>query len=238
MIRIAVCDDDRNITNRMKEAIQVSLDKDKDCEYTIDTMADGATFMRENELQRYDIVFLDIEMPDMSGLEIIKRLHEKNKTQLVILVSDHEQLVYESIQYMPFRFIRKSYLQTELEEALEKAQEEIRERSQKCFFEINGKSQYVSLRDVIYFEAASHYAMIHFCEAREPEKIRITMEELFRKVQKYDFVRVHTSFVTNMRYIQAINGSDLALADGSIIHMSRRYKEQAKALYMEYLERL
>lgn len=239
MIRIAVCDDDKNTTVQIEQAVNELLASDKECEYTIDTMTDGTELIQRNELLRYDIVFLDIEMPEVSGFEIIERFHETNKNQLVIFVSDHDQLVYESIQYTPFRFIRKSCLQSELEEALRKAKEELRERSQKCLFEINGKSQYISLMDVLYFECSKHYAVMYFCNGRESGKIRITMKELYKKVQKYDFAYVHAAFIVNMRYIQEIkNGSNLLLSDGTMIPVSRGYKEQTKILYMKYLERL
>lgn len=239
MIRIAVCDDDKDMTVQIEKEINAQLAGEKDCEYTIETMTDGNELIQRNEVLRYDIMLLDIEMPGVSGFEIVKRFREANKNQLVIFISDHDQLVYESFQYAPFRFIRKSCLKSELGEALKKAKEQLRERSQKCLFEINGKSQYISLMDVLYFEASSHYAVMHFCDAREPGKIRITMKELYKKVQRYDFAYVHAAFIVNMGYIQEIkNGSKLLLSDGTVIPVSRRYKEQTRTRYMEYLERL
>ena len=59
-------------------------------------------------------MFLDIDMPGISGLEIAKKLREENSDIILIFVSAHEQYVFESIEYSPFRYIRKSRIEKEL----------------------------------------------------------------------------------------------------------------------------
>ena len=78
-----------------------------------------------------DLLLLDIDMPEMNGMEIAKCLTDLLQKPLLVFVTSHDELVYDSLLYHPFGFIRKAYLEQELEKILSDCKREIASR-EKC----------------------------------------------------------------------------------------------------------
>lgn len=115
IINIALCDDEQESLDILKKELDKEAEK---LNIKISTSAydDGNKVLDlicKNK-EDFDILFLDIDMPGISGLEIAKRLREENSDIILIFVSAHEQYVFESIEYSPFRYIRKSRIGDEL----------------------------------------------------------------------------------------------------------------------------
>ncbi|MFR7383482.1 MAG: LytR/AlgR family response regulator transcription factor [Anaerostipes sp.] len=108
-INIAICDDEQESLHMIQKELYNAANKLK---IEIETYAynDGKKVLDSiyNENEDFDILFLDIDMPDISGLEIARKLRQKNLDIILIFISAHEQYVFESIEYNPFRYIRKT----------------------------------------------------------------------------------------------------------------------------------
>lgn len=113
---IAICDDDEIFLSRLEKQIRAELQQlnvvGKIVSYT------DSEKLLETKLHQTEI-FLDIDMPEVTGMELAAKLEEQNPQAIVIFISNHEEAVFEAIHYKPFRFIRKAYLQAELSEALQ-----------------------------------------------------------------------------------------------------------------------
>lgn len=132
ILKIAVCDDndkDIEIINRELLLLEEKA-REKGCTYQIQAFKSGNDILKSFALvQDMHILFLDIDMPGIDGMEIAKRLEQTERRVKVIFVTNHADMVFTAIHYRPFRFIRKERLHIELEEALLCAIEEIREES-------------------------------------------------------------------------------------------------------------
>ena len=109
IINIVVCDDDQDfLDNIQKELFHLANTLNIAIETYLYTDGNKVVDLIYNDKEDFDILFLDIDMPDISGLEVAKKLREKGSDIILIFISAHEQYVFDSIEYNPFRYIRKN----------------------------------------------------------------------------------------------------------------------------------
>ena len=122
MINIALCDDEQEFLDRMQNELHQLADK---LDFTIETYlyTDGnkVVDLIDRDQENFHILFLDIDMQGISGLEVARKIREKGSDIILIFVSAHEQYVFDSIEYNPFRYIRKRRIEKELPLALRAA---------------------------------------------------------------------------------------------------------------------
>ena len=119
MIRISIVDDEEIILKSIRKKTEDLLNELK-VDFEIYDYTDGTILLKEFKNVRFDIVFLDIEMPGISGLEIAQRIRDEEENVDIIFITNKDELVYDSIKFAPFRFIRKFRFETEISEALNK----------------------------------------------------------------------------------------------------------------------
>ena len=127
-------------------------------------------------------------MPGISGLEIAKKLREENSDIILIFVSAHEQYVFESIEYSPFRYIRKSRIEKELFLDLKAAYSRLGEM-QDSYTVIKTSEADVRVKhsDIMYFETAARKVGVHLNNG-EILNVRKTIKELeISKDKKYSY---------------------------------------------------
>ena len=103
-MRIAICDDNVKIHSRLEEEVQKIADEMK-VNMEVTCFSDGESLLdviKENE-NEFDILLLDVDMPEVSGLEVAKILREMESNVMIIFVSAYENYVFDSIKYGPFR---------------------------------------------------------------------------------------------------------------------------------------
>ena len=127
-INIAICDDEQKSLQMIQKELYHIADKLK---IEIETYAykEGKKVLDliYNEKEDFDVLFLDIDMPDVSGLEVAKKLRQKHLDIILIFISAYEQYVFESIEYNPFRYIRKNRIEKELMPCLKAAYQRLEE---------------------------------------------------------------------------------------------------------------
>lgn len=125
MLRIAICDDDKILVTQIEEMLNRYLDK-KMIDRYIDIFYDGASLERIYEKgDRFDIIYLDIEMSGKNGIEAAKSIRKLDRDVLLIYVSSYETYFMQLFEVEPFRFIKKPIKETEFEEVIDLAYERI-----------------------------------------------------------------------------------------------------------------
>ena len=115
MIKIAICDDEKIEQNRAEIKIKEIFERVNE-EFKIWTYSSGEKLVSEAVDCGFDIVFLDIDMPVFSGMDVAAFLNEKRPNAILVFVTSHDALVKESFAYRPFGFVRKTHLNEELQE--------------------------------------------------------------------------------------------------------------------------
>lgn len=224
-IQVGICDDEEIILESLKEQIAQQF-QITGMKYELHVFNNGANLIRVCENIALDIVFLDIEMPLLNGLEVASRLREMNPFVHIIFVTNREDLVFSSFKYRPFRFIRKQRIIEELPEAVSHITEVIKKENQYYTVNINNSSKQIKISDILYFESLKHDIYIH--TQTEDIRIKSNLTKIEKDMSIHGFIRVHSGYLVNYRFIYSVNKGDIVLSNQSSIPLSRHRVESVK----------
>lgn len=239
MITIAICDDDPAFANRLWKAVYnlcaTVLPDDVDST-VLPVFVRAKSVLEYLEHNKINIIFLDIDMPNISGFQLAEQLCSKYPDMLIIFVSLYEDFVYTSFEYSPFRFIRKSRVKEELAPAFRKAVEKCLFTGNALSFETVDGEQILLLKDVTYIEGDKNYYVVHLLSGAS-YKCRGTLTTVEQRLSSYHFFRIQTSFIVNLDQISEIQNKNAVLKDGTEIPVSRRKNEAFEKAYMQIVRR-
>lgn len=235
MVKVAIVDNEKAIINEICSLIESS----NDMKCIIETFEHSIKFFQKINNILCDIVFLDIDMPEMNGFDIAKILNNIRPDITIIFVSSFENFVFESFEYHPFRFVRKSNLKEDIDSALNAYQREIERKKDVYFFKTNEAERSVKTSDIMYFESMGHDIFIYTVDGnfkikRERDR-NMTVKFITEKFENKGFIRVHKSFLVNYRYIHTINYSNIILKNNLKININPRKANDIKKIYQKFV---
>ena len=239
MIRIVICDDDPCFAATLTDELTALAARYED---GMDLKI-GPTFTSPElvlsfmEKMEFDIIFLDIDMPRITGFDLAAKISDKNPKTLIIFVSAYDNFVYQSFAYSPFRFLRKLHLTEELPSAFEKAIERCLSETQTLTF--NSTDGNVTLRpsDILYFENNKNYYNI-YCENGAVYKCRGTIKALEGVCSDKRFFRAHSAYIVNLEHIaETQNSTTVIMKNKTVISVPAPRRTEFKEAYMKFVRR-
>ena len=238
MINILICDDNKESLLQINKNINniIADNNFSDFEFNVLSFSNSKSALEFCSQHKADIAFLDIDMPDISGFDIAEFIHTRNTDVLIVFVTNYENYVFSSLRYRPLRFIRKSHLDSELNEAMNAAFHEILCKNQ--FLRLGNKysGEKIYFSDIFYIENKKNYVEI-VCNDDKKYMHRVTMYELENDLKYFDFLRVHAGFLVNMKHIRKLFKETVFMSNGDEISISKRLSAQAHKIYYEYLRK-
>ncbi len=238
MLRAAICDDEANFLNHIHKRISEEL-RNRGAECSLDKFISGENFLEAHREQPYDVVFLDIDMPQTNGFDVAEQINALNTSgeTLIVFVTSHDELVYSSFKFQPFRFIRKAYLEQDLSEIIDAVISKITERAAEKKFTLHAKNGdvVIDLRSLEYIEIYGHRLLVHLKNG-EPLECYGSLSELEKELLRYDFVRTHKSYLVNCACIYSIEKNQVILDDKTAIPLSRYKSETVKNKFVKLLQ--
>ncbi len=232
-MQIAICDDDIEFAEKLKVLVENGL-KARNVRPVISVFHDGTALVSGS--QQYDAVFLDIDMPGMSGFDIAGQINGLEET-LIVFVTLHDELVYSSIKFRPFRFIRKTHLENEISEVLSALEKTISKRNAGKRFPFQTKTGevFLDVSNIEYIEVYGHW--LHVCvEGSEDLECYGSLSDLEKQLVPFDFIRVHKSYLVNCRYIYSIEKGQVILDDKTEILLSRYRLDEVRNKFRNYIK--
>lgn len=174
---------------------------------------EAANFLKDQEI---DLIFLDIEMPQMSGLELIKAL---DKSPQIILVTSKKEYAVEAFEYNVVDYLVKPVDYSRFLQAVNKITkpgEVVSNQGNKDEIFIKSDSKIVKLNysSILYIEALADYAIIQLGNTRHI--IHSTMKSLEQRLPEESFIRVHRSYIVNISKIDSIEDMNIVIGDANI----------------------
>lgn len=226
---IGICDDEKSFQLQLKNTLKMYY---KSLDVLLLTVSSGEELLHELERTPMDLVFLDIEMPGMDGLETAKRLHCQQSDLPVILLTSHTELAMEGYEVQAFRFLAKPVNPKKLYEALQAFQQLLMSEHRIAILE-DGSQKYLLCDRIQYIKAENVYLQIVMNE--EKHLIRKKLKELAEELPKVNFVQVHRSYVLNLKYVVSFDGSHALLQDGTSIPVGRSNRDLFKQRMIQYM---
>lgn len=233
MLKIAVCDDEMVAVKMIVTMLKEQLEKrNLECEF--ETFHCSASLVeRLREGAKYDILCMDISMPGTDGIQIGVTLKEELRDTILLYISSREDLVFETFQARPFRFLRKAKMEEELPEVVEAVCQEWKRRTaRKVPFQCGMTSVFLLPEKIIYVESFKKQQIIH-CEDQNFET-QSSLQRVMEQLRGYGFVQVHKSYYVNCRYIQAIDRSTLELDNHTRLPIGRSKLSNVKEAFRLY----
>ena len=171
--------------------------------------------------EKIDLIFLDIEMPEMSGLDLIKTMHEKPK---IILVTSKEKYAVEAFEFDVSDYIVKPPTYVRFLKAVNKVLDSVKSEETPntfLFVKVDSRLVKIDVNSINYIEAQGDYVSISTKEKNYT--IYSTMKSLVDKINNESFVRVHRSYIVNINNITDIEDNNLLL-EKKIIPIGASYK--------------
>ncbi len=239
MIRSAICDDESVILEQMYNVVHNTFDENN---FACDLFCfqSGIEMLKSHKEHPFDIIFLDILMPDRSGFDVAKDVRTISDKTLLLFVTSQDELVYDSFNYHPFYFLRKgdsSTFSQSLSDAVKKIADFIK-RNQMIPLKLNsGESQAVCLQDILFISSNRNFIYYHLTSG-EYIPVREQMSSAEEKLKGSGFVRIHKQYIVNMNKIQKITVSryaEVILSSSQSLPIGRKYRESTVLKYKEYM---
>ena len=187
----------------------------------------GQEALEALEEEPIDLVFLDIEMPELTGLEV---LNKASTLPQVIFTTSNVDYAYDAFEYEVTDFLKKPIAFPRFKLAAEKAflqkqQQEVvpyKADSSDVYLRVNGRFVRVPYQDIWYFENMGDYVKV--VTSNESHVIHGTIKGIERKLIASQFLKVHRSFIVNLQHIKDIEENTLVI-DRKVIPISRANKQ-------------
>lgn len=236
MIRIAICDDELYVVSQIEEMI-IQLQNKYNIDIYVDAFYDGQTlcdYVMKNHA--YDLVFLDIEMRALNGLQAAKLIKEKSSNTVLIFISNYDNYLRKLFEVESFRFLDKPIDWKKFEKYFLDAYKKI-----NCYnyFEFKFKKEIIKLPldEIIYFESDNR--LIYVWTNREKYKFYGKLNEIEKTIKEANksFLRIHQSYLVNYNSIKIIKYHSVVLHNGVELQISEdRQKAIRKSLMDKMVE--
>ena len=161
MLKIAVVDDEIVFVESLINKI-TAVCKKINLEFKIDKYSNGFDIL-EN-YSKYHLIFLDIEMPSIDGIATAKRINElKGSAEIpfIVYVTSHDELVFDALKSFPYSFIRKSKIESDLYECINRINNSFEELHKTIVLHTERKDIPIVIGDIIYLEKIKNYVVYH-----------------------------------------------------------------------------
>ena len=238
MYRILVCDDEIEITRRIVNILNTYADL-----YDIEVIGfcNAKELMEYCHENRFDIIYLDIQLGSCMGTDLGKRIKAFNPEVLIVYISSHDNYYVHMVQAEPFRFIHKEMFDTakmdkEIADTLEFAMKRV-QRKRLWSFVFDREQYFVDLWRVEYFYSSARkiYIVGRFGEGEIPEYFYGKISELQKELEKTDdsFFRINRRYIINMRYVRYMGEGKMKVGE-QILTLSLDYSEKFFDVFRKY----
>ena len=232
-MQIAICDDEVFMVQILEEKIKKLLP-----DAVIDKYLSGDELIASGS--KPDILFLDIQMPGMDGMETAKMLRQDNENMILIFVTAAEEYVFQAFDVGAFHYLVKPFSDEKLKEVVTKAVHNIKrssrlEKDEKYIMvQTAGSHIKIFLRDIVYAEVYNRKVIIH---------TRSTDIEYYGKLQELsdmagtDFFRTHRAYLVHFKYVEKYDATNaiaqMLVANGHKLYFYTHYNENKHRNDME-----
>lgn len=182
----------------------------------------------------YDLIFLDIRMDDINGMELAKRIREEDKGVLLVFVTSEREFVFEGYEVNAYRYILKPISDEKLADVLDYARKNAVRDEVSIVLKIDNEIVRIMRSDIIYVEVKGHYVDIHASD--EIITCKMSFEDVLSKINGNSelFIKTHRSYAVNIDKILKIGRTELTLTGKEIIPVSKSMYESVNRAFIKY----
>lgn len=233
MLKIAICDDEKYFVQKIKNILIEYLENRK-IQYEIDTFYSGIELVDMGiEIVKYQIVFLDINMKQLNGMETAEMIRKYSQDIYLVFVTAYVDYSLEGYKVGAIRYLLKDDISFAdaiyecVNAILDKMNYVVCEKT----FKFNEGEKKISLERILYIESRLHKVEFHIMENKLiTYTLYDTLTHLEKEMQKFDFLRIHQSFLVNLKHVKSVRNYKVILSNNQKLMIPKaRYKDVKNA---------
>lgn len=237
MISIALCDDEQLYLTHYEEKIN-KLSKKLGILHEVIKFESGESllFYMEDLPTKFNIIFLDVLMKSINGIDTALKIREINPDVLIVFLTSSESYVYDSFAAQPENYLIKNLHDSKFDSVFTDLIKKVQlSRDYDSFiYQSRNQNLVIPFNKIVYFEVFKRIIIIHTQDGNTEEYYG-KLNELEEKLKNKSFVRCHRSFLVNLQYISKINNQTVFLKTKKTLPISRNYYTKTKEILSSYL---
>ena len=199
----------------------------------VDSCQSALEAMAILEKQEVDAIFIDINMPDLNGLDFVRSLQ---RPPMVVFTTAYQEYAVEGYKVDAIDYLLKPFGMGDVLRAADKVKRQYDllhtaslspiDEDDALFFKTEYKVVRVLVSHIIYIEGMSEYLRIHVADQPKPIIVLLSMKKMEERLSNADFMRIHKSYIINLHHIAEINRSRVVLDNGAEIPVGDSYREK------------
>ncbi len=234
-MNIAICDDNRSDIKMVHQALAEKM-RTLGIACQIHEYTDAADLLHDQNKKPFDVVFLDIDMPRINGMDTAERIGQLETDTEIIFVTNHDELVYKAYRFKALGFIRKKLLDEELDESIALLRQAINRRNRTLTFNDSGKTIRIRMDDIMYIQSDDHYALVVTKNGKET--VRLSLNAIEAAFPNSGLIRIHVRYLVNYQYIYSIEKNTVMLYDKTQLPLSRNRVNHVKQQFQLFIRRM
>lgn len=233
MMRIAICEDNREHREILEEMINRWAQNQRENVLVRNyESAEQFLFYMKDE-PHFDLVFLDIQMSKINGLQLARMIRQEDRLILLIFTTALKRYAPVGYEVAAFRYLIKPLQENEVFSVLTKASQVIEERKREAVIVTRGdESRRVFKEDIYYIEVDNHHVILHLKE--ETIRFKAKLKEFETQFREPQFCKCHRSYIVNLKYTGKISREGVEIDGRVTLPISKSRWEELNHCYMEY----
>ena len=235
MIKFAICDDEPLMAQELAGHLADYMKENLITAYSVSSFSDGRALL--DAIDRFDVIFLDIQMEQPDGMETAKLLRRRGDHSLLVFVTVLKELVFDAFQVEAYDYLLKPLDRARFKQTMERVLRSLdRKTAEDIVIQRGTGCEVVLLSDIVYCEVLGRKIYLHKHDGTVSDYYD-KLEDLERRVDGR-FFKCHRSFLVNLDYVRGCQDGQVLLAQGERIPASRlRERELTQALLRYMKER-
>lgn len=238
-LKIVICDDDINFLKMLKEIIRKELQKHGINEFEFKSFHSGKELCEEETIiKEYNVFFLDINMPEISGMDIAKKIRKENRAALLIFITAFNDYAVEGYKVEAIRYIVKDMIDKYMPECIEAVIEKCKLKTFSKEYQFVEGVRRLLVASIEHIESSKH-RLIFYIKNKDGSTEKLTMYETLDLIQDdlkdYGFIRIHKSYLVNMRSIKDIFRYSVILRTDIELPIPKEKYPSLRKEYYEYV---
>lgn len=232
-MKIVICDDEKSTGAELENMIEHFMKKEKvRCRVDV-TFSGEELFQYMEHHEDIDILFLDIELPGINGVDIGSAIRERmeNEKIFIIYISSYEQYALALFQNRPFDFIVKPIEEKRILQVLEKCMRVMKRQDGYFCYQREGMTVRTAFKDILYFQSGGRKIDIVTVCGRENFYGRLNFIE--KQISEKQFLRIHKSYLINYDFMKNHTYEEITMINGDRLSVSKAYRAEVRRKLLE-----
>ena len=234
MIRIAICDDKKHMSEHIRSFVSDFFRK-KNREISLRMFSSGEELLNYNG--QIDILFLDIQMKDMDGMETARRLRADKFRGILVFITVLKEMVFQSFEVQAYDYLVKPVDDKQFEKTMERLYASIRSADENTLLVQKGYESHIIRKDEIVFcEIIDRKIYLNLASGEVLDYYE-RIENLETKLDSH-FFRCHRSYLINLKHLKGYKNGTACMDNGKEIPVSRLRSKEFSGVVLQYMKNI